>query len=134
VVNFIPEQDFLKTSFTQFAVDPVSSIGIISIRGHPSKTSIKDDFEQIFRVSDNDNTPLPSTFVQIAKYVAYRSFFARYGPDVRRHGEGRGGLRNGRCWTGGGRGVTNSVVARTSLMNDPLFGYTSKSWPRWSRG
>jgi len=43
--------------------------------GPLNRTSISEDLEQIFGVSDSENNlPLPSTVVWIAKYVAFRTF------------------------------------------------------------
>jgi len=84
-----------------------------------NRTSIYDDFEQIFCVSDSEDAPfLPSTVVRIAKYVVFRTFFARYGSDVRGRTAVGEGVAFKRTMLDRGGGGGQKVFARTSLMDD----------------
>jgi len=83
-----------------------------------NRTSISEDFEQIFGVSDSENNlPLSSTVVWIAKYVAFQTFSRNL---VRTSEDGGEGVFQ---TDDVGRGVSKkSVFARTSLMGQFLQG------------
>jgi len=73
------------------------------------RTSISEDFDQIFCVSDSEDIPSPDRKICCVLDVFG---FVRYGPDV------RGFVPNRRCWTGEGGGQ-KSGIPQTSLMDDP---------------